>query len=202
MIVTPTNITFSNNNLFYSTNSNLIIFKIGSQYEYNWNEWILGGYEALSRNEDPIFENNEQPYMITSGSPAIDLGETLPNEFAFDFLGKTRPFNDLFDAGVYEYYDVQKKMILSSMEHELSEFELFNNFPNPFNPSTTINFSLADSKVSLKIFDVIGQEVAQLVNGQLAAGQHNVNFDARSLNSGVYFYKIEANGVDGTSYVQ
>ncbi|HMU43576.1 MAG TPA: T9SS type A sorting domain-containing protein, partial [Ignavibacteriaceae bacterium] len=62
-------------------------------------------------------------------------------------------------------------------------------------------FSLAaDSKVSLKIFDVIGQEVAQLVNGQLAAGQHNVNFDASSLNSGVYFYKIEANGVDGTSY--
>ena len=82
-----------------------------------------------------------------------------------------------------------------------AEFNLAQNYPNPFNPATAINFSLAaDSKVSLKIFDVIGQEVAQLVNGQLAAGQHNVNFDASSLNSGVYFYKIEANGVDGTSY--
>ena len=98
--------------------------------------------------------------------------------------------------GTFKYSNTVEVEILAPAEFNLSQ-----NYPNPFNPATTINFSLAsDSKVSLKIFDVIGQEVAQLVNGQLAAGQHNVNFDASSLNSGVYFYKIEANGVDGTSY--
>ena len=98
--------------------------------------------------------------------------------------------------GTFEYSPEVEVEVSAPKVYQLSQ-----NYPNPFNPATTINFSLAsDSKVSLKIFDVIGQEVAQLVNGQLVAGQHNVNFDASSLNSGVYFYKIEANGVDGTSY--
>ncbi|MBK7378117.1 MAG: T9SS type A sorting domain-containing protein [Ignavibacteriales bacterium] len=98
--------------------------------------------------------------------------------------------------GTFEYSPEVEVEVSAPKVYQLSQ-----NYPNPFNPATTINFSLAtDSKVSLKIFDVIGQELAQLVNGQLAAGQHNVNFDASSLNSGVYFYKIEANGVDGTSY--
>ncbi|MDP2363043.1 MAG: ice-binding family protein, partial [Ignavibacteria bacterium] len=81
------------------------------------------------------------------------------------------------------------------------EFTLFQNYPNPFNPSTTINFSLTvDSKVSLKIFDVLGQEVATLINGQLAAGSQKVSFNASSLNSGVYFYRIDAAGIDGQKF--
>jgi hypothetical protein len=98
--------------------------------------------------------------------------------------------------GTFEYSNVVEVEVLS-----VKEFTLDQNFPNPFNPSTTINFSLAvDSKVSLKIFDVLGQEVATLVNGQLAAGNHPVSFDASSLNSGVYFYRIDANGNDGQKF--
>jgi len=52
----------------------------------------------------------------------------------------------------------------------------------------------------LKVFDVLGQEVATLINGQLAAGSHQINFNASNLNSGVYFYRIEATGVDGTNF--
>ncbi|MEJ2104787.1 MAG: T9SS type A sorting domain-containing protein [Ignavibacteriaceae bacterium] len=82
------------------------------------------------------------------------------------------------------------------------QFELAQNYPNPFNPSTKINFSLAvDSKVSLKIFNVLGQEVAAGINSNLTAGSHQFNFDASSLNSGVYMYRIEANGIDGSSFV-
>ena len=80
-------------------------------------------------------------------------------------------------------------------------FALDQNYPNPFNPSTKINFSLAvDSKVSLKVFDVLGQEVANLINSSLVAGSHNVDFNAASLNSGVYFYRIDATGIDGTNF--
>ncbi|MDT3696840.1 MAG: T9SS type A sorting domain-containing protein [Ignavibacterium sp.] len=80
-------------------------------------------------------------------------------------------------------------------------FALDQNYPNPFNPSTTINFSLAvDSKVSLKVFNVLGQEVASLLNGQMSAGSQKVSFDASSLNSGVYFYRLEANGIDGQKF--
>ncbi len=82
-----------------------------------------------------------------------------------------------------------------------SSYSLDQNYPNPFNPSTKINFSLAsDSKVTLKIFDVLGQEVTTLINGSLSAGIHNLNFDASGINSGVYFYTIEATGVDGTNF--
>jgi hypothetical protein len=82
------------------------------------------------------------------------------------------------------------------------EFTLNQNYPNPFNPNTKISFGLAaDSKVSLRVFDVLGQEVLTLLNSNLAAGIHEVNFDAGSLNSGVYVYRIEAAGVDGTNFV-
>lgn len=73
------------------------------------------------------------------------------------------------------------------------DFELYQNFPNPFNPSTRIAFSLPlNSQVSLKIYDMLGKEVAVLVNKEMTAGIHEINFDASQLSSGIYFYKIEA----------
>lgn len=73
-------------------------------------------------------------------------------------------------------------------------FALTQNYPNPFNPSTTISFTLAeDSRVSLKVFDIMGREVATLVNGNLKAGElHSAVFDASHLASGMYLYRLEA----------
>jgi len=80
-------------------------------------------------------------------------------------------------------------------------FALEQNYPNPFNPSTKINFSLAvDSRVTLTVFDILGQEVVTLINGNLSAGSHDINFKAVNLNSGVYFYRIDATGVDGVNF--
>ncbi len=72
------------------------------------------------------------------------------------------------------------------------EFGLDQNYPNPFNPSTVISYQLpASSKVSLKVFDVLGRQVAELVNGQVQAGYHQVTFDAGNLASGMYIYRLQ-----------
>ena len=98
--------------------------------------------------------------------------------------------------GTFEYSDVVEADVTVP-----DVFSLDQNYPNPFNPSTTINFSLAaDSKVSLTVFDILGQEVANLINGNVAAGSHEINFNASNVNSGVYFYRIDATGVDGTNF--
>ncbi|MBE2279873.1 MAG: T9SS type A sorting domain-containing protein [Ignavibacteriaceae bacterium] len=82
-----------------------------------------------------------------------------------------------------------------------AEFSLAQNYPNPFNPSTTINFALkVDSKVSLRIFDALGQEVKTLLNDNYTAGVYNIDVNASALNSGVYFYTLEASGVDGSKF--
>jgi hypothetical protein len=80
-----------------------------------------------------------------------------------------------------------------------SKYSLSQNYPNPFNPSTVVSFQLSVvSDVSLKVYDVQGREVQTLVNERLNAGTYEVKFDGSSLNSGVYFYKIVADGYSET----
>jgi len=72
-------------------------------------------------------------------------------------------------------------------------FELAQNYPNPFNPSTTIEFSIPkDASVSMKIYDILGKEVATLVNEQKAAGTYILNWNASNFSSGIYFYRLNA----------
>ena len=80
-----------------------------------------------------------------------------------------------------------------------SEYKLEQNFPNPFNPTTNIRYSIIKtSKVTLKIYDILGREVRTLVNTEQAAGQYTVTFDAQNLSSGVYLYQINAGSFTST----
>jgi hypothetical protein len=79
---------------------------------------------------------------------------------------------------------------------ELNSFKLYNNYPNPFNPSTTIKFSLPEASfTTLKIYNALGKEIAVLVNEMISSGTHSVVFDAHNLPSGVYFYSLESSSL-------
>jgi hypothetical protein len=72
------------------------------------------------------------------------------------------------------------------------KFYLYNNFPNPFNPSTNIKFDLANnSRVKIVVFDISGKEVSKLLDSRLGAGTYEISFNAEKLSSGVYFYRLE-----------
>ena len=91
----------------------------------------------------------------------------------------------------------RSKSIVTGIKEKLvsipEKYILRQNYPNPFNPSTVISFQLtAFSKVILKVYDVLGREVATLVNGEKPAGSYKVNFDTSKLASGVYFYRLTA----------
>jgi hypothetical protein len=77
-----------------------------------------------------------------------------------------------------------------------SDYTLDQNYPNPFNPSTKIRYSVpAESEVTLKIFDLLGREIATLVDSKQAAGNYEATFDAAGLSTGIYFYRMDAGGV-------
>ena len=104
--------------------------------------------------------------------------------------------DDIFVAKLGNYTSGENEIISTKME--------LSNYPNPFNPTTTINYSLKEnSKVSLKIYNIKGQKVKQLFNDQLSAGEHSVIWNGtdnngKSVSSGIYFYKLRTANFEKT----
>jgi hypothetical protein len=99
-----------------------------------------------------------------------------------------------FIDGIYGFTTASKPTSVRNKESQIaSSYELFQNFPNPFNPSTKIRYSLPLlSKVSLKVYNILGQEVANLINTEQSAGFHEAVWNAKDVSSGIYFYKLTA----------
>jgi hypothetical protein len=73
-----------------------------------------------------------------------------------------------------------------------NDFELYQNYPNPFNPSTKIKFNISkEGKVNLRVFNVLGEQVIELVNGEMKQGVHEIDFNGANLSSGVYIYRLD-----------
>ncbi|MCW8960067.1 MAG: T9SS type A sorting domain-containing protein, partial [Ignavibacteriaceae bacterium] len=87
------------------------------------------------------------------------------------------------------------KIISRDFSADVLDYELDQNYPNPFNPTTSIKYQLKEKGfVSLRVYDMIGKEVAVLVNETQVEGQHSVIFNAANLPSGVYIYSLRVNG--------
>jgi hypothetical protein len=123
-------------------------------------------------------------------------GDTIPASNVSATIG-TMPV-----AVSAQYYHISTEIILVGVDDDISaplEFTLVQNYPNPFNPSTSIKYSLAaQSPVTLKVYDILGNEVATLVNTVQGTGVYEVNFNASNLASGLYFYTLKAGNFTST----
>lgn len=116
--------------------------------------------------------------------------------------------NTLMEKGLYSYrikqYDVSGDFeILKSIEVNYNylpgEFSLRQNYPNPFNPETKISYDVAErSNVKITVFDILGNEIAQLVNETKEPGTYDVQFNGSALSSGVYIYRMQTDNFIST----
>lgn len=136
----------------------------------------------------------------TNNSTFIKIGfikgngtTTLPHNYSFvdnNISGSSKFLYRLKQIDVGGHFNYSKEIEVEVIpEH----FVLYQNFPNPFNPSTTIRFDLPKAaEVNLSVYDSLGQKITTLVNGYLESGTHSEVFDGKNLASGTYIYKLQA----------
>ena len=156
------------------------------------------GYNGSYKTTDTIYPgkgywvkvNQSGTLILSTGSSASLAKDAIASRI------QIVPTNDLPPSPPNE----------DGMTNELpKDFALEQNYPQPFNPTTTIRFALpTDSKVTLKVYNLLGQVVATLTDGVMSAGYQSVQWNASNNASGVYFYRIEATSLNdpGKSFMQ
>ena len=154
-------------------------FEVSPWYDVNWIGWKLVTWDLSLGQTGNWVGNNvfEPPLSFDSFQMTYESGNQSTGTYYFDDV-RTASFSPT---------DVEEETGTVTP----TEFTLEQNYPNPFNPGTQIKFSVPQtSDVKVIISDILGREVATLVNDNLNAGNYNVNFDAAALSSGVYFYTL------------
>jgi hypothetical protein len=135
--------------------------------------------------------------------PILKANQELPILFTFSVdkkapVGKEESIKFNIVSSTGESWSKEILVSVAPPEH----FELFHNYPNPFNPTTTISYQLpADSRVHLKVFDLLGREVATVVDETETAGYYQKTFDATRFSSGMYVYQIVVTDKNGNRQV-
>ncbi|MBK9097619.1 MAG: T9SS type A sorting domain-containing protein [bacterium] len=178
---------------------------------------ILQNEKAVQLNWTTVTETNNSGFEVERAS-----SRTTPRQEGWESIGFVPGFGTTIEPKSYSFtdenvstgtYKYRLKQIDFDGSFEFSneieievdftpkEFVLYQNYPNPFNPSTTIKFTVTSviasgakqsQFVTLKVYDIIGSEVATLVNEEKQPGVYEVEFDASSLASGMYLYKLQA----------
>lgn len=168
-------------------------------------------YKLSNKIKRIILEHQDTDVVVVGNFDVVPITTTA------DFT-KTGTWYDFFDGTEHNVTNVEQAVELQPGEFKLfttkqfdspelgiitsneennlvtpASFKLYNNYPNPFNPSTQIQFDVAKSGwISLEVFDVLGRKVATIVNGNKTAGSYTVNFDASNLSSGIYLTRFTA----------
>jgi hypothetical protein len=181
-----------NGDIHVSSGTQYSLWDVGVTYFENGagNIQLLTG-EPLFLGKENLFGDdnipftNDDGFFLLEGSPAINNGIGIG--YSFDIMGNQ--IIDAPDIGAYEYTST------TSVEDEniVNDFKLYQNYPNPFNPTTNIQYAISNGHfVTLKVYDVLGNEVVTLVNEYKPAGHFIINFDASGLSSSVYIYQLIA----------
>lgn len=138
---------------------------------------------------DSVYPYYNVIYSMNNGTNWIEINEGLGNVYPYQFIDYGNYLFITTTIGVYRYTlinDVQD-------EEKSIAYSLAQNFPNPFNPITTINYSIAkEGNVKLSIYNVIGSKVATIVDEYKPAGSYSVQFNGVNLASGIYLYRLES----------
>ncbi len=176
-----------NNNLYNNGGSTTVVTYKGANLTFA--QWRTLGFEEQGLFGNPMFNAD---YTLEPGSPAINKGVEIGSLCGYDKAGIIRPQMGIVDLGAYESFYLGKA---GEKNITPAAFELSQNYPNPFNPATVIRFSIPEtSEISLVVYDLLGNEVANLLSGVKAEGTYQVEFNGNGLASGVYLYCLNAGG--------
>ena len=152
-----------------------------------YNGLVTSGWE-WKKFDDYMLTEGEHTLTIGYREDGAELDKICVSNFPYAPLGMGAEAVNLCNITGVEY------------KSELpTGYELKQNYPNPFNPSTTLSFVIGHkSFVSLKVFDILGNEIAKIVNEEKPAGEYEVAFNAAGLPSGVYFYSLKAGDYSDT----
>jgi len=199
-------------NIFYSTQPPLVTFT-DNPINPIWSGNTFYGTSIgmtlpeNNYNDDPkLIKLSDNLYRLASNSPVINRSDINYNYVTKDMDGQGRI--EISDAGADEYSQdpilikpltkddigpvwMHPVVSVNEINQIPTQFSMEQNYPNPFNPSTSISYYLpSSSKVSFEAFDLLGREVAVIVNEEQSAGKHTVHFDGNNLSSGIYFFKL------------
>jgi hypothetical protein len=167
-----------------------------------------------SRVIEPRVAQNGGSYIVYSRTgPIVVTPQTQHYQYQFQMTDPTdydaRVVLNCGTSNVSCFFDnvSVKEMAPSGVAEKGSnipkDFILYPNYPNPFNPVTTIQYTLPETgQVTIEVFNVVGEQIAKVIDGEQDAGLHQVEFDGANLSSGAYFYKVEFRALDShTSHV-
>ncbi|MBA4312702.1 MAG: hypothetical protein C0417_08735 [Chlorobiaceae bacterium] len=163
-------------------NNSAITLTRGSKYN-----WLSGGYVTVDSVHDVHFAISSYPITLQDGEKKM-IGFALLGAKNIDQLWATS------DAAKSKWIAIKKLLGVANEEEGIpSKFALNQNYPNPFNPITNLQFSIVNSQLTiLKVYDLLGREVATLVNEVKQPGIYTVSWDANNFPSGVYYYRLQS----------
>jgi len=182
---------------FYGVNSVLDVFYCDVQGNDVWTGTGNFNIDPLFVCDDSLFNlmcSSDTSICLNKGIDSIEINGNWYCASGFDFGGNSRPLplGTLPDIGAWEY-DVVNSFQKNNNDIIPFEFIVKQNFPNPFNLSTIIEFDLPEKKrVKLEIFNMLGEKITTLLNKYINSGKYKLEFVAEELPSGVYLYRIKA----------